>query len=243
MTPIAHHRFHQRRRERRAAVPAPPARSALTGCPWHDVKSMLRDVGLRPTRQRMALGWILFGKGDRHITAEMLYEEATKAKVPVSLATVYNTLHQFTDVGLLRQVAVDGSKTYFDTNVSQHHHFFVEGENASARHPRRRRRGRQDADTARGLRGRAYRRGGSAAPQGTLSGSSTATVQGGTRPSGQAWPLSRGFTSFPARSKWFAAPARLFHLLVRIDAPQLFLHNPAVEAWLRRGDTSFRCSA
>src|SRR5678816_1525945 len=104
-------------------------RDVLNGCPWHDVKSMLRDVGLRPTRQRMALGWILFAKGDRHITAEMLYEEATKAKVPVSLATVYNTLHQFTDVGLLRQVAVDGSKTYFDTNVSQHHHFFVEGEN------------------------------------------------------------------------------------------------------------------
>ena len=103
---------------------------ALTGCPWHDVKSMLRDVGLRPTRQRMALGWILFAKGDRHLTAEMLYEEATKAKVPVSLATVYNTLHQFTEVGLLRQVAVDGSKTYFDTNASQHHHFFVEGENA-----------------------------------------------------------------------------------------------------------------
>ncbi len=104
-------------------------RGALTGCPWHDVKSMLRDVGLRPTRQRMALGWILFAKGDRHITAEMLYEEANKAKVPVSLATVYNTLHQFTDVGLLRQVAVDGSKTYFDTNVTEHHHFFVEGEN------------------------------------------------------------------------------------------------------------------
>jgi len=104
-------------------------RATLTGCPWHDVKTMLRDVGLRPTRQRMALGWILFAKGDRHITAEMLYEEANKAKVPVSLATVYNTLHQFTDVGLLRQVAVDGSKTYFDTNVSEHHHFFVEGEN------------------------------------------------------------------------------------------------------------------
>jgi len=104
-------------------------RDVLNGCPWHDVKSMLRDVGLRPTRQRMALGWILFAKGDRHLTAEMLYEEATKAKVPVSLATVYNTLHQFTDVGLLRQVAVDGSKTYFDTNVSDHHHFFVEGDN------------------------------------------------------------------------------------------------------------------
>ena len=105
-------------------------RDVLNGCPWHDVKSMLRDVGLRPTRQRMALGWILFAKGDRHLTAEMLYEEATKAKVPVSLATVYNALHQFTDVGLLRQVAVDGSKTYFDTNTTAHHLFFVEGDNA-----------------------------------------------------------------------------------------------------------------
>src|SRR5437764_8516504 len=106
------------------------SRARLTGCPWHDVKAMLRTVGLRPTRQRMALGWMLFGKGDRHITAEMLYEEATNAKVPVSLATVYNTLHQFTEVGLLRQVAVDGSKTYFDTNAAEHHHFFVEGEDA-----------------------------------------------------------------------------------------------------------------
>src|SRR5436190_4143278 len=113
-----------------AAKSSQAARAELTGCPWHDVKTMLRQVGLRPTRQRMALGWMLFGKGDRHITAEMLYEEATKAKVPVSLATIYNTLHQFTDVGLLRQVAVDGSKTYFDTNATQHHHFFVEGENA-----------------------------------------------------------------------------------------------------------------
>jgi Fur family iron response transcriptional regulator len=108
----------------------PTARAALTGCPWHDVKAKLRAVGLRPTRQRLALGWLLFGKGDRHITAEMLYEEASSAKMPVSLATVYNTLHQFTDAGLLRQVAVEASKTYFDTNASQHHHFFIEGENA-----------------------------------------------------------------------------------------------------------------
>ncbi|HLH97757.1 MAG TPA: Fur family transcriptional regulator [Xanthobacteraceae bacterium] len=104
-------------------------RDASSGCPWRDVKAMLRKVGLRPTRQRMELGWLLFGKGDRHITAELLFEEATRAKVPVSLATVYNTLHQFTDAGLLRQVAVDGFKSYFDTNSSQHHHFFVEGEN------------------------------------------------------------------------------------------------------------------
>ena len=108
---------------------SPATRPDLTGCPWHDVKAKLREVGLRPTRQRMALGWILFGKGDRHVTAEMLYEEATHAKVPVSLATVYNTLHQFTEVGLLRQVAVDGSKAYFDTNNSEHHHFFIEGDN------------------------------------------------------------------------------------------------------------------
>src|ERR1700743_3011344 len=106
------------------------ARTDLNGCPWHDVKEKLRDVGLRPTRQRMALGCVWFSKGARHVTAEMLYEEATHAKVPVSLATVYNTLHQFTEVGLLRQVAVDGSKSYFDTNVSDHHPFFVEGEHA-----------------------------------------------------------------------------------------------------------------
>lgn len=112
----------------KAAAPA-PQRTDLNGCPWHDVKAMLRKVGLRPTRQRMSLGWILFGKGDRHLTAEMLYEEATRAKVPVSLATIYNTLHQFTEVGLLRQVGVDGSKAYFDTNVSSHHHFFVEDGN------------------------------------------------------------------------------------------------------------------
>ena len=92
-----------------------PVRSELTGCPWHDVKERLRQVGLRPTQQRMALAWILFAKGDRHVTAEMLYEEATRAQISVSLATVYNTLHQFTDVGLLRQVAVDASKTYFLT--------------------------------------------------------------------------------------------------------------------------------
>src|SRR5689334_3087 len=95
------------------AKPSLVARPELNGCPWHDVRAMLRQVGLRPTRQRMALGWILFAKGDRHLTAEMLYEEATNARVPVSLATVYNALHQFTEVGLLRQVAVDGSKTYF----------------------------------------------------------------------------------------------------------------------------------
>ena len=75
------------------------------------VRTMLREAGLRPTRQRMALAELLFRDGNRHISAEGLHEEAMARRVPVSLATVYNTLHQFTDVGLLREVAVDGSKT------------------------------------------------------------------------------------------------------------------------------------
>jgi Fur family iron response transcriptional regulator len=110
--------------EKPQSLPMPA--SGLNGCPWHDVKALLRQVGLRPTRQRMALGWILFGKGDRHLTAEMLYEEASRAKVPVSLATVYNTMHQFTEAGLLREVTVDGTRTYFDTNIGNHHHFYCE---------------------------------------------------------------------------------------------------------------------
>ena len=67
----------------RSAIPHPGRQPALTGCPWHDVRTMLRRVGLRPTRQRMSLGWILFAKGDRHVTAELLYEEATRATTNV----------------------------------------------------------------------------------------------------------------------------------------------------------------
>lgn len=90
--------------------------------------ALLRHAGLRPTRQRVDLGRVLFAKGDRHISAEDLHAEAELAGVRVSLATVYNALHQFTEAGLLREVAIDGTRTYFDTNVSDHHHFFVEGE-------------------------------------------------------------------------------------------------------------------
>ena len=93
------------------------------------IESRVRTAGLRPTRQRVALADLLFAKGDRHLSAEELHEEATGVGVAVSLATVYNTLHQFTDAGLLRILAVEGSRTYFDTNTSDHHHFFIEGEN------------------------------------------------------------------------------------------------------------------
>jgi Fur family iron response transcriptional regulator len=86
----------------------------------------LRAVGLRPTRQRLALARLLLENGDRHITAEQLHGEAVGADIQVSLATVYNTLHQFTNAGLLREVVVEPGRSYFDTNTTDHHHFFCE---------------------------------------------------------------------------------------------------------------------
>jgi Fur family iron response transcriptional regulator len=94
-----------------------------------ELEQRVREAGLRPTRQRIALAELLFAKGDRHLSAEELHEEAVDAGVAVSLATVYNTLHQFTEAGLLRILAIEGARTYFDTNTSDHHHFFIEGEN------------------------------------------------------------------------------------------------------------------
>ncbi|MDZ4735304.1 MAG: Fur family transcriptional regulator [Rhodospirillaceae bacterium] len=95
--------------------------------PFAPVLDRLRAAGLRPTRQRLALARLLFDRGDRHVTAEQLLGEAAHGGVRVSMATIYNTLHQFTHAGLLREVVVDPGRSYFDTNVSDHHHFFVEG--------------------------------------------------------------------------------------------------------------------
>lgn len=94
--------------------------------PYTHVLSLLQKAGLRPTRQRMGLARLLFDAGNRHVTAEELYAEATAAGIPVSLATIYNTLHQFTARGLLREVIVEPGRAYFDTNTSGHHHFFFE---------------------------------------------------------------------------------------------------------------------
>ena len=88
----------------------------------------LRNAGLRPTRQRLALAKLLFDGRDRHVTAETLHAEAIAAGVKLSLATVYNSLHQFTAAGLLKEVVVDAARTYFDTNTAQHHHFFDEAD-------------------------------------------------------------------------------------------------------------------
>jgi Fur family iron response transcriptional regulator len=90
------------------------------------ILSRLRGAGLRPTRQRLALAGLLFDGDDRHVTAEQLHDEAVAAVIPVSLATVYNTLHQFTNAGLLREVVVEPGRSYFDTNIDDHHHFFCE---------------------------------------------------------------------------------------------------------------------
>lgn len=90
------------------------------------VPDLLRRAGLRPTRQRLALGSLLFGEGDRHVTAEQLHAEVAAQGEHVSLATVYNALHQFKKAGLVRELAIDGTKAYFDTNTSNHSHFLLE---------------------------------------------------------------------------------------------------------------------
>jgi Fur family iron response transcriptional regulator len=94
--------------------------------PFAKVLNQLRKVGLRPTRQRLALAKLLFESGNRHVTAEILHAEAQEANIQVSIATVYNTLHQFTSVGLLREIFVDSQRLYFDTYIADHHHFFHE---------------------------------------------------------------------------------------------------------------------
>ncbi|MGH6931038.1 MAG: iron response transcriptional regulator IrrA [Dongiaceae bacterium] len=97
-----------------------------TARPYAPALERLKAAGLRPTRQRLALTRLLFDGGDRHFTAEQLHVEAQSARIRLSLATVYNTLHQFTALGMLREVIVESGRSYFDTNISEHHHFFFE---------------------------------------------------------------------------------------------------------------------
>lgn len=94
--------------------------------PYAPILQRLKTAGLRPTRQRLSLAKLLFEAGDRHVTAEQLHQQAESARVRVSLATVYNTLHQFTAAGMLREVVVEPGRSYFDTNTTDHHHFYLE---------------------------------------------------------------------------------------------------------------------
>ena len=84
----------------------------------------LKESGLRPTRQRIALSRLLLESGPRHVTAEELFQEARAVGIPVSLATVYNTLHQFTAAGLMTEVVAGSGQSYFDTNPTSHYHYF-----------------------------------------------------------------------------------------------------------------------
>ena len=97
-----------------------------SGRPYSRSLEQLNSVGLRPTSQRMILAKILFDGSNKHITAEMLHQEALKSQKKVSLATIYNTLHLFTKLGLLREIIVDSDCSYFDTNTTNHHHFYRE---------------------------------------------------------------------------------------------------------------------
>ena len=94
------------------------------------VQNNLKRAGLRPTRQRLMIGtklWSGYWKGQtRHFTAERLHKECAADGMQVSMATIYNTLHQFVEVGLLQEVVVDSGRSYFDTNISHHHHFLNE---------------------------------------------------------------------------------------------------------------------
>ena len=84
----------------------------------------LREQNLRPTRQRVALAELLFNGPCRHVSAEQLRLETEAKGIRMSLATIYNTLNQFTRVGLLHEISLDNNVTYFDTNTDHHHHFF-----------------------------------------------------------------------------------------------------------------------
>ncbi len=92
----------------------------------HRYRSLLERYGLRATRQRLGLARLLFSKGNRHVTADSLAGEADCLKLQASLATVYNVLNLFAEVGIVRRLAIDGTKTIFDTNTSDHSHFYFE---------------------------------------------------------------------------------------------------------------------
>ena len=92
------------------------------------IKEILRANDLRPTKQRVLIGDYLFDGIDKHVTAESLFKKLSNEKRGVSLATVYNTLHEFCKKELLNKITIDTDKVYFDTNISSHHHFFSDKE-------------------------------------------------------------------------------------------------------------------
>ena len=109
-------------------VPAPADGSARVLRGEDAWRQLVNDVGLKPTRQRLAVSDVLFGSGGRHLTADMIYRELADAGEAISRSTVYNTLPEFSRAGLVRQIGACRDKSFFDTNPSSHHHFFIDGE-------------------------------------------------------------------------------------------------------------------
>lgn len=122
-------RLDERNQEKRNAastVAAPPSFNWRDGPLARLVKDKLRSADLRPTRQRISLASLLFVAGNRHVTVDQLFDEAQALKMPLSRATVYNTLHQFVAAGLVREIALYGSKVWYDTQTGSHCHFYDE---------------------------------------------------------------------------------------------------------------------
>ena len=105
---------------------AKPAYDWVNGALARLVREKLRAADLRPTRQRVSIASLLFVAGERHVTAEQVFAEAQALKMPLSRATVYNTLHQFADAGLVREIALYGAKVWYDTKTGSHCHYYDE---------------------------------------------------------------------------------------------------------------------
>jgi Fur family iron response transcriptional regulator len=99
----------------------PPAQAADV-----NIRRKLDAAGVRPTRQRVDLGRAIFGSGDRHFTAEMIYQETRSIRFAPTLGTIYNTLNEFSRCGLLREIAIYDAKLWYDTKTGPHFHFYSE---------------------------------------------------------------------------------------------------------------------
>ena len=94
----------------------------------NNINDLINNAGLKLTKQRKRIAKELFGQKDQHVTAEMLFSDINK-DFKISLATIYNTVHAFKSKGYLKEISINSDKSYYDTNVSDHHHFFDESTN------------------------------------------------------------------------------------------------------------------
>lgn len=95
---------------------------------YHQAMKKIESSGIRPTKQRRVLAKILFENGNRHVSADELFHDVKKEDRKISMATVYNTLKQFTSLGLVREVVVDQNKSLYCTNHKSHYHLYIEDE-------------------------------------------------------------------------------------------------------------------